>query len=53
VGYRRKIQSQQNQRLGYSTLGIPYVLGLMDKSVQAMHHTINQSSQYRIIVPII
>jgi hypothetical protein len=39
VGCRRKNQSQQNQRLGYSTSEILYVLGLMDKSVQAMHHT--------------
>jgi hypothetical protein len=53
VGCRTKNQSQQNQRLGYSTSEIPCVLGLMDKSVQAMHHTTNQSSQYRIIVPII
>jgi hypothetical protein len=53
VGCRRKNQSQQNQRLGYSTSEILYVLGFMDKSVQAMHHTANQSSQYRIIVPIV
>jgi hypothetical protein len=44
VGCRTKNQPQQNQKLGYSTSEIPCVLGLMDKSVQAMHR--------RIIVPI-
>jgi hypothetical protein len=51
VGCRKKNQFQQNQRLDYNTSEIPYVLGLMDKSVQAMHRRTNQSSQYKIIAP--
>jgi hypothetical protein len=51
VGCRKKNQFQQNQRLDYNTSEIPYVLGLMDKSVQAMHPRTNQSSQYEIIAP--
>jgi hypothetical protein len=50
VGHRKKNQSQQNQRFGYSTSEIPCALGLMDKSGQAMHRRTNQSSQ--CIVPI-
>jgi hypothetical protein len=50
VDDKRKNQSQQNQKLGYSILGIPYGLGLLDKSVQAMHHRTSQSSLYRVAI---
>src|SRR5215217_422111 len=40
VGCRTKNQSQQNQRLGYSTSEIPCVLGLMEKSCQLLPYKV-------------
>jgi hypothetical protein len=50
VRYKKKNQFQQNQKLGYSILGIPYGLDWTGKSVQAMHHMTSQSSLYRVAI---
>jgi hypothetical protein len=50
VDDKRKNQSQQNQKHGCNNEGIPFGLGLLDKSVQAMHHMTIQSSLYRVAI---